>query len=233
VALYSKEMRIEDRARERDMKESAFDEIAEKYDEQIPRHIREHLCVKKVKFMAEEIRKRSGGEKGPAIKGLDCGCGTGWHAKTFRDNGFDVWGMDVSEGMIRQARENTGDFRFVTASSVSIPFKDESFDFVYLINILHHLATDGEQQKTLDEARRILRIGGKLFIQEVNESSRPFRFYMKYIFPLTNKIRGGLRRERRVTVKSILGSMNDAWSLGGVKYFTILPNITPAVIFPS
>jgi glycine/sarcosine N-methyltransferase len=38
---------------------------------------------------------------------LDCACGTGRHLLLFHSLGCKVWGSDVSEAMLAQARKNT------------------------------------------------------------------------------------------------------------------------------
>lgn len=57
-------------------------------------------------------------------------------------------------------------------------FEDESFDYVFINNVLHHLPSPND---FLDEAGRILKPGGKLFIQEIHTST-----LMRFILKKTN-----------------------------------------------
>ena len=57
---------------------------------------------------------------------LDVGCGTGAHTAAFRDQGWDVTGVDASEDMLRRARDRGLDV--VLADALALPFDDASFD---------------------------------------------------------------------------------------------------------
>jgi SAM-dependent methyltransferase len=64
-------------------------------------------------------------------KALDFGCGTGRSSRFLQKLGFDVTGVDVSEGMLGIARANdpSGDYRFVAGDDFS-EFDVGSFDLV-------------------------------------------------------------------------------------------------------
>ena len=216
------------------MKQTHFDEIAINYDEQIPKHIREHLCAKKVDFILKNLTIYKSGINYNRLKGLDCGCGTGWHIEKFWEKGFIVDGIDNSKEIIAQAKINNRNtmVHFVVSSVNKIAFKDKTYDFIYFINLLHHLDTLDMQKNAIMEAHRLLKNGGMLFIHEVNEDFLLFKIYMKYIFPFTNKLHRGRRKERYLGIKHILDIVKDNWLLCGIEYFTFLPNITPAFAFP-
>jgi SAM-dependent methyltransferase len=57
---------------------------------------------------------------------LDVGCGTGSYTAALAERGWDVTGVDISEDMLRLARERG--VRTVHADATSLPFEDESFD---------------------------------------------------------------------------------------------------------
>jgi ubiquinone/menaquinone biosynthesis C-methylase UbiE len=213
-------------------RKSSFDEIAKKYDEEIPQHIREHFCVKKVSFMVQKLEENKRRDSCAEMRGLDCGCGTGWHIKRFYEKGFIVDGIDSSEKMIHEARKNNNKANFLVCSADNISLVDKTYEFIYFINVLHHLPSREAQQNALREAHRLLKTGGFLFIHEVNEELFLFRFYMKYIFPLTNKIHRCERAEKYWSIKEILGFIKDDWLLYGIEYFTFLPNIIPTFVFP-
>lgn len=213
---------------------SEFDEIAEKYDQEMPGHIREHLCAKKAYFMIRQLKMHKQASGPNAAIGLDCGCGTGWHVKALREGGYIVNGIDASEKMVKEARKNNAgnNARFSVSSVDRLAFRDKSYDFMYFINVLHHLSGLDIQQNALTEAHRVLKPGGLAFISEVNEDSLLFRLYMKLIFPLTNKIHGRGRQEIYWKIDDILTFAKEDWSLVGIEYFTFLPNIIPAFAFP-
>jgi len=72
---------------------------------------------------------------------LDAGCGTGRHAYYAAHYGAEVWAVDISDG-VEVASRNTRETgaRVIQADLNHLPFRAESFDLVYSIGVLHHLA---------------------------------------------------------------------------------------------
>src|SRR6266511_4364475 len=62
---------------------------------------------------------------------LDVGCGTGVNLQTFQEQGWDVYGVEISEVAAAQARERVGD-RIHTGTTEDAPFKEEFFDLIVL-----------------------------------------------------------------------------------------------------
>lgn len=67
---------------------------------------------------------------------IDVGSGTGRFAKPLQEMGFGVIGVDVARGMLAKASEK-GVRGLVVADAHSLPFKDESFDVVIIVHVLH------------------------------------------------------------------------------------------------
>lgn len=87
---------------------------------------------------------------------LDVGCGKGFLLYDFTKviPGIDVYGIDVSEYAIDNAKAEIKD-RLRVGSAVSLPYPDRYFDLVYSINTLHNL-----HNYDLDRAiREIERVG--------------------------------------------------------------------------
>ncbi|WP_143230779.1 class I SAM-dependent methyltransferase [Actinosynnema sp. ALI-1.44] len=94
---------------------------------------------------------------------LDAGCGSGPLFAALRDRGAVVSGIDLSAGMLAQARLRLGadaDLRVADLAD-PLPFADDSFDDVIASLVLHYLPDWGS---TLAEMRRVLRTGGRLIV---------------------------------------------------------------------
>jgi len=87
---------------------------------------------------------------------LSVGCGAGEEIRFLGQFG-KVYGMDPGEDAIRFCREAGIGEQVVQASAENIPFADASFDAVFALDVLEHVA--GEEQ-ALDEIYRVLKPGG-------------------------------------------------------------------------
>jgi SAM-dependent methyltransferase len=144
-----------------------------------------------------------------------------------RDMGFDVTGIDASAGQVALAGHNLGDAALVrVGSALEIPAPDGELDFVYTINVLHHLSSVDEQRRAFLELIRVLRPGGLLFVHEINTTNVVFRFYMGYVFPSVNCIDEGVERwllPRRLSTYTDVPVIDT-------RYFTFLPEFLPGAM---
>jgi SAM-dependent methyltransferase/uncharacterized membrane protein YbhN (UPF0104 family) len=199
-----------------------FDDIADAYDVQIPESRRYALLDRKTALMKAALQARL-----PGGLGLDVGCGQGAYVARMRELGFDVLGIDTSAGQVQRAARNVGADSMVRVGSVlDIPAADNTFDFVYIINVLHHLGSVAEQRRAFAELLRVLKPGGLLFVHEINTRNVLFRFYMGYVFPSLNCIDEGVERW---LLAHELGDYTNA-ALLDVRYFTFLPDFVPAPV---
>lgn len=100
---------------------------------------------------------------------LDVGCGTGQLLRRAADRFPDaeLVGIDPAPGMVRQAQAavpSNGHFEFLNASAENLPFPDASFDLVLTTMSFHHWA---DQEHSLHEVRRVLRVGALLVITDM------------------------------------------------------------------
>ena len=98
----------------------------------------------------------------PASEILDVGCGSGWAARLLaeRSGGGHVIGIDVSDEMVRVAREqsiNLPNVEFQVASAESLPFPDNTFTHAFSMESLYYYA---DIAKALREIARVLKPGG-------------------------------------------------------------------------
>lgn len=200
-----------------------FDLIAEEYRDNVPEHIRVRLLNRKIELNLSHLPREQ------FVRGVDAGCGQGWYLKEMRSQGYEVEGIDFSENQIKQARKYLGaEGERVRQGSISeLPFEDGSLDFVYAVNVIHHLPGVERQQQAFQEVRRVLRPGGRFVVHEMNVNNPVFRFYMSYVFPLLKDIDDGTE----VWLKAPHGSFSEGWTLVKTEYRTFLPDFVPAFAY--
>jgi ubiquinone/menaquinone biosynthesis C-methylase UbiE len=104
-----------------------------------------------------EIRKYLG--KSGSV--LDVGCGTGLLLSKLAAK--RRIGVDLSSGLLKQLRNKGGDrgLELVQADAESLPFRADSFDTVYSVNLLEHVP---HPERVVSEGVRVLKRGGKLIL---------------------------------------------------------------------
>lgn len=93
---------------------------------------------------------------------LDAGGGTGRVAQFMRGKAHPIVVVDLSRKMLAEARQKDG-LHPVCSYTESLPFADETFARIIMVDALHHVH---DQSKTLDELWRTLQPGGRLVIEE-------------------------------------------------------------------
>ncbi len=95
---------------------------------------------------------------------LDVACGTGTLLAMAKEKGMKCYGIDLSAGMLSQAKHKIPDAEFRLASYYEIPYPEEKFDYVVATNALSgdHIAAN----QVLTEMIRVCRSGGWVYIAE-------------------------------------------------------------------
>ena len=209
--------------------ESHFNRISDTYDQEIPEHVRLHLLSKKTGRMLQRLASRGT----VAGRGLDCGCGTGHYLARMARHGYEMSGIEYSDGMLAQARNNTADLGadLRLGSITDLPFPDADFDFCYTLNVLHHLPGRDEQIEAIREMLRVTKPGGLVFVQDFDADNPLVRVYMNVIFPLTSRIDDD-ETEIWVSCHDFRRVDWEGAVVVDVERFTLLPNFTPRAGFP-
>lgn len=97
---------------------------------------------------------------------LEIGCGDGEFTRRLRGLGGDIIATDLTPAVIERARRKVdyGRLEYRVENCERLSFKSESFTIVCGISILHHV----DIKKTLKEAFRVLKPGGRIFFTEPN-----------------------------------------------------------------
>ena len=98
---------------------------------------------------------------------LDVGCGDGALTRVMTRHGATVIGIECFPEKVETARLRpaVGDERYLAGLGEALPFADRTMDIVVYFNVLHHVPVD-RQERALAEARRVMKPGGLLYIQE-------------------------------------------------------------------
>jgi demethylmenaquinone methyltransferase/2-methoxy-6-polyprenyl-1,4-benzoquinol methylase len=93
---------------------------------------------------------------------LDAGGGTGRVAQSMLGKAQPVVVADLSYKMLAEARRKGG-LQPVCSQIEKLPFGDETFARIIMVDALHHVL---DQQQTVNELWRVLQPGGRLVIEE-------------------------------------------------------------------
>jgi SAM-dependent methyltransferase len=149
--------------------EAHFDSIAEVYDESLPAHVVEHYLGKRVRFVLEHC---------PPGRGLDVGCGTGALAARLSAAGYEMTGVDSSEGMLDVLSARAPEVHAVKGSGRSLPFPDDNFDLVLSVAVMHHVADAEDVRRTLAEMVRVARPSGRILVWDHNPRNPYWKLLM-------------------------------------------------------
>ena len=97
---------------------------------------------------------------------LEVGCGTGMILKEIAPFARRAVGVDISHGMLEQARARGLDV--VEGNATELPFPDASFDVVYSFKVLAHVE---QIHRAMSEVSRVLRPGGVAALEFYNKHS--------------------------------------------------------------
>ena len=92
---------------------------------------------------------------------LEAGCGYGGIVSAF--NGILNAGMDIDKKLITRASILSENPRtvFIIGDATSMPYKDETFDVVLLLDVIEHV---GDPEKLFTESARVLKKGGTICV---------------------------------------------------------------------
>ena len=111
---------------------------------------------------------------------LDVGCGRGavliaaaHRLPRGRAVGIDIWTIDQSGNRAAATRRNAelegvaGRVSLATADARHLPFPADTFDVVVSSLVIHNISSADGRRQALDEALRVLRPGGRVFIADI------------------------------------------------------------------
>lgn len=137
---------------------------------------------------------------------LDIGCGHGIFLKRIKEIGGNkitgLTGIDISPKSIEVARKNIPEANLIVSPATKLPFNNESFDFVFIIDTFSYVINF---EDALREAKRVLKPGGKLIFNFGNKNwirlnDNYYKIRKKHKIPSC---------ENRFTLKEIKNSLKN------------------------
>jgi ubiquinone/menaquinone biosynthesis C-methylase UbiE len=110
---------------------------------------------------------------------LDMGCGTGNYTAAIQQAINSIIGIDLSRGMLNQARAKFPSLPLIYGDITSLPFDSDIFDGAYAVQVLHHVR---KKEIFLKEARRVLKKGAYLALDSCSHQQMR-TFWLYHYFP--------------------------------------------------
>ncbi len=94
---------------------------------------------------------------------LDAGCGTGRDAKYLSDEGCKVVGIDISDGMLEEAKSSVKQADFKKMDLLDLKFNKDEFDGIWAMASLFHIPKT-ELNKGLKGIHNVLKKSGVFYL---------------------------------------------------------------------
>ena len=113
----------------------------------------------------------------PLSKILDYGFGYGQEAIYFAENGYDVYGLDISQNALSNVKKMISKdyphltdkikLSIISSSDEKLPYEDNFFDFIHSNQTIYHLPSEAAIRNVIKEWHRILKPGGRIMFSTV------------------------------------------------------------------
>lgn len=78
------------------------------------------------------------------MKAADLGCGSGMYSRIMRETGLDVAASDICFEMLKYAKKQNKEIDYIAADCLSLPFKDDAFDFLISFGVISIITEPGD-----------------------------------------------------------------------------------------
>jgi len=111
-------------------------------------------------------------------KSLELGCGTGRLANSLFQISDEVYGVDLSQEVLKIAKQKFPKLNLECSEVVNLPYQNNYFDMVIINGSLHHFFA---VEKTFQEAHRVLKTGG-IFVLLGEPNSEFLKLYNPFFY---------------------------------------------------
>jgi SAM-dependent methyltransferase len=145
------------------MDERSLDAIQKSYDSVADEYARHIFSELDNKPLDRELLSRFALELKDKGEICDMGCGPGHVARYLRDHGADVFGLDLSAGMLEEARRLNPDITFRDGNMLALDLADASLAGIAAFYAIVHLPREAVAD-VFREMARVLKPGGLLLL---------------------------------------------------------------------
>jgi ubiquinone/menaquinone biosynthesis C-methylase UbiE len=147
-------------------------------------HIRPWMNPYKFPWIMTRIEREAALLKGKHL--LEIGCGMGYDSLEFLKRGVRVTATDLTPNAVAMTLrhfevEDVHPEAVHTANALDLPFEDNTFDAVWANGVLH---ATGDTERAIQEARRVLKPGGRAIISHFYR--KPSWMYMLHVYGREN-----------------------------------------------
>ncbi len=121
----------------------------------------------------EKVQNELNNASSPNTLLLDIGCGDGFHSSSIANKINQAIAIDIIPS--NKWGGLSGEVNFLAADTFHLPFKSNTFDLIFIKDVLHHLKNPS---LGIVEALRVTRSGGQLIIIESNRLNPISYFHM-------------------------------------------------------
>ena len=113
---------------------------------------------------------------------LELGCGNGTFSKVLAKNSDSLLATDLSDEMVEVSKDRLkalNNIKVEKANCFDLSYFDNSFDTVFMANLIHIIPNPGNAIK---ECKRVLRKGGSLIVISYTQKGMKFRYKIGLIY---------------------------------------------------
>jgi ubiquinone/menaquinone biosynthesis C-methylase UbiE len=131
---------------------------------------------------------------------LDLGCGVGAYSHDISKKNKNIISLDNSYNALKFGREYYKIRYPIQSTALKLPFKNDSFNIVFMVEVIEHIEN---QDELFSELNRILRPSGVLLI-----TTSPIKSFV--LFPIIQRIRGNKWLHKVITPFDVSGEKHVA-----------------------
>ncbi len=110
---------------------------------------------------------------------MEVGCGTGYWLSSFKTEKVNLFGVDLSTGMLRQISNIDLKLHLICADANSLPLIDEQFDLVFCVNAIHQFR---DKKGFIKSAAQLLKPDGILAVVGLDPGHKDHKWYIYDFF---------------------------------------------------